>query len=240
MRKISLLILPFLVGFCTDKKDERSLIQNRDSIMSKYIQLLDSSSEIEDPCHSNKLLKAYYSNDTEYVNQAYILLSESLKQKKRGQADNLCEIPPEITTFGYEEAYRFKYDKSFCDKLIDMTIGRRNDSIILDTYLYQYNYNFGMKNAECRIIQHSIKSVKQNMWDMLEEGIFHTDFWGLEVSNGKSGVDGSKLQITGYLASVNGFQGKYKKIYRWSAERMAIGVLFKNILDKSGIKIDCL
>jgi hypothetical protein len=52
-------------------------------------------------------------------------------------------------------------------------------------------------------------------------------------------MDGSSLRVSGYERPIKAFHGRYKAIYRWSGEQMAIGEVFKKVLDMSGGKVSC-
>ena len=77
------------------------------------------------------------------------------------------------------------------------------------------------------------------MWDTPISDIEQADFWGMKEDNGRHGMDGSGLRLIGYERPLNSFEGRHKKIYRWAAEEMTIGILFKKLLDHSGANVDC-
>jgi hypothetical protein len=235
MTKILSLLLFTLLIACNDRTSRHSFVQERDSIMTKYFQVIDSLPYSDTLDQDFKLLKAYHTNDTTYLKNAYNDIAKLLKYRNEMFETHICEEPAALNTLNYEEAYRFSYGAAFCDKSVFMTIGKSSDSITLDLYLYELND----KQTECKIINHTTKPLDTKTWDILIYGIDQSDFWGLKEDNGRHGMDGSGLTLTGYERPINAFEGRYKKIYRWAAEEMAIGILFKRLLDLSGTKVDC-
>jgi hypothetical protein len=142
----------------------------------------------------------------------------------------ICEQPPPINTLNFKEAYRFSYDAAFCNRSVSLTIGKKPDTVTLDTYLYEVNDT----ETECKTISHTTKQLSEQVWDKFISSIDYADFWGLKEDNGRHGMDGSSLRVTGNERPINAFQGRYKAIYRWAAEQTAIGELFKKLLDQSG------
>jgi hypothetical protein len=203
--------------------------------MSKYFQAFDSLPYSDTSDRRFRLLRAYHRNDTSYLQESYNELEGLLKYKDEMLASHICEEPDALNRFNYKEAYRFSYGASFCDTVVNLTIGKYSDSTILELYLYEYNE----KQTECRIIKHSRTLVSNDVWEVLINGVRQADFWGLDEENGRHGVDGSGLTVTGYQKPINAFKGRYKKVYRWSAEEMTIGILFKNILNISGTTVQC-
>lgn len=233
-RLFILLILTFILG-CTDTQKKANLTEDRDSIMSKYFQALDSLPYSDTLDLKLKLLKAYHDNDTHYLKKQYSEIAELLKSRKQITELHTCEEPLPINKLNFEESYRFNYGVAFCDKAVTMTIGKLKDAITLDFYLYEVNNG----QTECKTISHTTQQVDNKVWEELIKGIALSDFWGLKEDNGRYGFDGSSLRVVGYERPINAFQGRYKTIYRWAAEDMAIGHLFKRLFDLSGNKVDC-
>lgn len=203
--------------------------------MSKYFQVLDSLPYSDTLDLRLKLLKAYRNNDTSYLKKRYSEITELLKSRKQITESHTCEEPGAINKLNFEESYRFNYGAAFCDKFVTMTIGKLKDTITLDFYLYEVSNG----QTECKTIRHTTKQVDNKVWEELIKGIALSDFWGLKEDNGRFGFDGSSLRVTGYERPINAFEGRYKTIYRWAAEDMAIGQLFKRLLDLSDNKVDC-
>jgi hypothetical protein len=109
------------------------------------------------------------------------------------------------------------------------------DSITLDRYLYKIDN----RETPCKTISHFTKQLEINAWEEIRKGIAFSDFWGLQEDNGRHGLDGSGLRVTGYQKPPHSFEAKYKVIHRWAAENMAIGKLFKRVFELSGNNVAC-
>lgn len=235
MTKIFLFFLSIFFISCKNDQSKHVVIQERDSIMGIYFHVVDSLPYADTLDVKFKLLKAYYNNDTAYLTASYNEIAKLLKYREEMLESHICEEPNPLNTLKYQEAYRFNYDAAFCNKAVNMTIGKSGDSITLDLYLFEFND----KQTECKTIEHTIKLVDKTIWDTLIDSLQKADFWGLKEDNERHGMDGSNLRVAGYERSINAFKGRYKTIYRWAAEEMAIGVLFKKLLDLSNTKVDC-
>jgi hypothetical protein len=236
MRKTLPIIFLVLLTACSDNKSKRLPVQVRDAIMTKYFQIIDTLEYLDTLDLKFKLLKAYHDNDTNFLKSSYEKMAELLEVRKAlHERHNFSDEPPPLNTFGYKQAYRFDYETSFCDQSVSMTIGKSSDKVVLDVYLYQISD----RRTGRKTVTHETRRVGEKIWDVLVSGIEQSDFWGLQEDNGRQGLDGSALIVTGYEKPVNAFDGRYKKIYRWAAEDMTIGILFKNLLHLSGTTIDC-
>ena len=204
-------------------------------MMAKYFKAIDSLPYFDTLNRDFKLLKSYHNGDTAVLRKAYEEVAEIMKYRNQMLESHICTDPPSLNTLNYEEAYRFSYGASFCNKTANLTIGKLKDSITLELFIYELND----KQTECKTIQHTICLMDTKLWDTLISGIYQSDFWGMKEDNGRHGMDGSGLTVTGYERPINAFEGRYKKIYRWTAEKMAIGILFKKLLDISSTKVDC-
>ncbi|MFN8437810.1 MAG: hypothetical protein U0V72_09230 [Cytophagales bacterium] len=233
-RLFILILLTFIFG-CKENTNKTNHTRDRDSIMTKYFQTLDSLPYSDTLDLNLKLLKAYHNNDTGYLKKQYFKKAELLKYRKKLKELPACEEPIPINKLNFEESYRFNYGAAFCDKVVTITIGKFKNEITLDFYLYQVNN----EQTKCKTIRHTIKQVDNKVWEELKKGIAVSDFWGLEEDNGRYGLDGSSLCVIGYERPINDFEVRYKMIYRWAAEDMVIGQLFKRLLDLSGNKVDC-
>ena len=235
MTKISLSFILILLIACKSNSEKHAEIQARDSIMVKYFQVVDSLPYSDTLDGKFKLLKAYHTNDTSYLKTSYKETEDLLKYREEMLTLPLCEQFPLLNKLNFEETYRFSYEAAFCNKSTTVTIGKKSDTITLDTYLYEFND----KQTDCKTISHTTKQLSERDWTDFLNGIDYADFWGLKEDNGRHGLDGSSLQVIGYERPKNAFQGRYKKVYRWAAERTAIGELFKKLLYKSGINVSC-
>jgi hypothetical protein len=232
-----LVLLCFLITLCACRRNDRNppLTNSRDTIIKNYFQVIDSLPYYDTLDKTFKLLKAYYSNDTGYLVASYREVADLLKHRGKALMSEVCEQPPPINTLGFDEVYRFSYNAAFCNKSVTLTVGEVSDSVLLEVYLYEMSD----REATCKTISHTTKLLNKSESQKINIEINYADFWGLQADNGMYGFDGSSLFVTGYERPIKAFQGKYKTIYRWSAERTALGVLFKKLLDLSRTTVDC-
>ena len=232
-------VLPilFLIALlaCSREKTHQSNISYRDTIMKKYFAAIDAMTFSDTSDRDLKFVKAYYESDTAYLNQVLTNAVEMLQYKEEILINQRCENPFDLKASNYEEAYRFYYRASFCDTSVNITLGRKNDTLILEAYLF----NVDNRQQACKIIKQVKKALSEEHSNKLINGLIYLDFWGMSENNGSFGFDGSSLYVTGYERQKNAFKGNYKKIYRWSSEHTALGHLFKQLIDLSDIKVKC-
>jgi hypothetical protein len=219
---------------CTNAQ-QPSLHTTRDSIMRDYFTVVDSIPYFDTLKEDFKLLKAYHKNDISYLRDSYNDLLGSLRSWDDFDTTTDCNIPIAIHLLHYEEAYRFSYKAAFCDTLMIMTIGKQKSEIVAEIMLYATD----MLTNRCEIVKQLHKKMNQQAWEKLIKGIRYADFWGLKTYNDVDGFDGSSLYVFGFKSGINAFKERHKVIYRWTAERTAIGTVFKDMLDESGINVSC-
>jgi len=222
---------------CKNNPSTLTSSQNRDSLMKKYFLAVDSLPYLDSLDLNFRLLKAYYNNDTNFINKS---LDEVTKVLKRHRNDtvfsNLFYNQPPLDSLNFKEGYRFNYDAAFCTTAVTITIGKHTDSIIMDIFLFDESV---YTERNWKIINHFTKKLNKKDWDDLIRDLDFADFWALKETNDDLGLDGSNLRVEGYQRPVNAFMGNYQSIYRWTAEETAMGVTFKRLLDLSGIKVEC-
>ena len=203
--------------------------------MGKFLSITDSLPGIDTIDLDRKLLVAYYQNDTSYLRKSVDVGQGLLKKRHEMLRYPSCIEPVGIDSYSFKEAYSFQYGAAFCDQILNLTVGERNDSIFLLGYHYKMDYLADTCLSFTKIKR--LLTIRQ--WKIIHQSVLRTDFWGLKPRNDRQGTDGSALTVIGYQRPGNAFQGRYNKVYRWSAEEMALGELFKTVLEMSGIKGTC-
>jgi hypothetical protein len=234
MRFSPIIVALFLIG-CRIKAESPQRTQLRDSLMAQYLKLGDSVYWTDTLNPERKLLVAYNRNDTNFLKEAVETAKAAVKEFSIYRQNPKCPRPPRVYTYGFSEAYQFSYGAAFCDQGLNITVGERNDSILLIAYHSKYIYN----TDSCISQVKTTKILSDKQWDLIKRGIFRSDFWGLSPHNFRVGVDGSDLTVSGYEAPKNSFGGRYTVVPRWGAERMALGEVFKLVWDYSAIKVPC-
>lgn len=203
--------------------------------MMDYFSVIDSFPRFDTLRENFRLLKAYHKNDTAYLRQSYNQLISSLRTWHDLDTTTSCEKPTPMRLLDYKEAYRFSYSAAFCDTLITMTVGKGESEFVAEVMLYARD---SLKN-KCVTVKRFEKKLDKQAWDKLLKGIRYADFWGLQPANDERGFDGSSLYVFGFKKRINAFQGRQKVIYRWGAERTAIGTVFKDMMDVTGTSVSC-
>ena len=203
--------------------------------MHDYFIAVDSFPRFDTLTEDFQLLKAYYRKDTSYLRRSYNDLIRHLRSWDGFDSTPGCEVPSPIHLLSYEKSFRFSYGAAFCDTSMIMTIGKQKSEIIAETLLY----TFDISRTRCVTVKKVRKRLEQQAWDKLQKGIRYADFWGLKGDNDMRGCDGSGLYVLAFEKSVNAFRGRYKVIYRWAAERTAIGTVFKDMMDETGTNVSC-
>lgn len=229
-----LIALWILLLACSDDSQKSKPLSTRDFIMQDFFKAIRSSPDIDTTREEFILLKAYYENDTTSLRKLQRETIDGLKSRNEVLDSLACKALLPLHSLDYEEAYRFKYRVSFCDTSVIITVGKSKSNITLHMVLYKRN----SRAEKCDIIRKFEKKLDEKAWTKLRDGIDFADFWGLRATNDELGFDGSSLRVYGY-ESVSALIGKHKGIYRWAPEEKAIGILFKDVLDMSGVRVKC-
>ena len=218
---------------CMEKKVQPPVYSERDTIMKKYFAAVDSLPLFDSTEYYFRILKAYHSSDTVFLNKSYKSISEVVKDSWLLKPWSCIEYSP-LSSLNYEEAYRFIYDPAFCDKWAIITIGKSAQRIEFEVKLYLV----GRQRDTCSLLSHQRKFLNNDHWDSLQYSLGYADFWGLKETNGRSGVDGSSLTVSGY-SKYNDLPFKSHTISRWAAEQSAIGQTFKHVLKLANLSVGC-
>ena len=233
--RLSITVLIFVFVGCQNRQRSIRKPELRDSLMSLYLKMADSMYWFDTLDPERKLLIAYNNNDTDFLKKAVKTANAAMKESSNYTPDPKCPKAPPINSYEFSEAYQFNYSAAFCDQVLNITVGQKNDNILLIAYHYKYIYN----TDSCISLVQSTKVLSNSQWSLIKQSILRSDFWGLSRRSYKVGVDGSGLSVTGYEAPNNAFEGRYKVVIRWAAERMALGEAFKLVWDYSGVKVPC-
>jgi hypothetical protein len=230
------LIVPWILLLaCTDESQKSKPLSTRDFIMQDFFKAIRSSPDIDTTREEFILLKAYYENDTASLRKLHRETIDGLKSRNEILDSIACKAPLPLHSLGYEEAYRFRYGIAFCDTSVIITVGKSKSGITLHMILYRTN----RRTEKCDVIRQFEKKLDEKTWIKLRDGVDFADFWALRATNDEFGYDGSSLHVYGYERPVSAFTGRHKGIYRWAPEETAIGILFKDVLDMSVVRVKC-
>ncbi|RYZ78023.1 MAG: hypothetical protein EOP04_30440 [Proteobacteria bacterium] len=235
MDKMILGIIIFALFSCKEDKKNYAVGGKRDSLVSNYFKLIDSLNALDSLEPQTRMLLAYTENDTNYMKAVINDLQVSYSESRAHFQTNRRLEPAGVTTYGFEEAYRFQYSAAFCDQSVDITIGKKGDSVLL--YGYRYTWIFGTDS--CISVDSTKAFLSYDQSQNLSKSLTRTDLWGLKASAGNVGFDGSNLFVTAYEKAVNARRSRYTKIHRWSPQKTALGECFKLALELSKFQIAC-
>jgi hypothetical protein len=232
MRTLPVIALFLVINACTTKPEHAESLSARDATMKKYFQLLDSLPVRDTMGEKFKLLRAYYRNDTAYLNEEYSALKIYLQQGVRHP--RACKDSAPLQRLGYQEAYRVSYWAAFCDRAIDITIGEKDSAYTLHVKIDSVDLITGA----CTTRQFT-KPIKEWQWEAFKKNIYYVDVWGMQEQNDVTGVDGSGVIVYAYKkTSSNSFV--IKAVDRFHPEHTALGIVLKTAFELSEVSGTCL
>lgn len=220
------------------KRDTKNSIKYslRDTVTNEHLQLLDSLEYTDTADINYKVLKAYLSNDTGFFGKLKIDIAKKNKFKQDYKNNDSCIHQKSLQDLNADEAYRFVYTAAFCDKKLNVTVTKNGDSSNIHFILFQDVW----LNQECKVISEFDKKISPKNWQDFSDLIEKADFWGLKISNGVKGLDGSTLITTGFTKGYGTYNmnAKYNYVYRWGYSTLSAPFHF--ILKLSGNTQGCL
>lgn len=247
MLKITCILLGFTTLFSCREQTTQSTVSLRDSVLQMHLAVVDSIPEYDTSALDFQLLMAYQRNDSAYLAK-YLQKTKERKTLIQKEGYKQYAVYPDscihqlrLHETSYEEAYRFKYFQAFCPYKLIVTVGRTNDTAVLQCIVYKPASDTPWDSSGCRIVNQFTKRLSPNQWDELRRAIKYADFWALKSRNDVYGADGRTLEVEGYLNEKTKVSQppKYHAISRWLGARMAIIDAFDVALRMSGNKEGC-
>lgn len=240
MTRIILILLAFTTFNYSCKTDTSHGTRNatKDSLLKKYISIVDTLPYHDTSTIEYKLLKAYSLNDTNTL-EKLVEFFENINTTVDWQINiDSCVKQQAFKDISSEEKYRFNYSSAFCPYTTSSTIIKYKDSTILNTIVYQYAWD----TVPCKIIDQSRVTIDSISWAKFKKLLEVADFWGLKPDNGKHGVDGSTLKVYGFKKGTNYDWNPDKSsfISRWSPAYNSILNSFILLLEYSKTKKGCI
>lgn len=230
-------LAPFLFllfgAACTSQVSTRS--EKRDSIMQMYFSVIDSLRDFDTLNEDYRLLKAYYTHDTNHLKKECRKLSDR-HYMYRLDPKTKCAVSPPLQSGNHDNAYRFYYRSDFCDSSILCIISRSGTEVSAQYYLF-HDYN---EISDCIPIRHTIRKLTIDDWDLLTETVYLVNFWGLMPYDGVNGFDGSNFWLSGYRKNEFTKEQEVKNVYRWAAEGSGLNFLFTKAFLMSGVQNETL
>ncbi len=233
-----MLAFTFFIYSCKTDTSHQTDNAIKDSVLKKYISMVDTLPYYDTGTIDFKLLKAYSLN---YTNTLKKLVQhfENMNRKPDWEINlDSCVKQQAFNDISSEEKYRFVYSAAFCPYTTSTTIIKYKDSTILNTIVYQYAWD----TLPCKIIDQSTILIDSISWEKFQESLEVADFWGLKPDNGNHGVDGSTLEVYGFKKGSNAERNPDKSsfISRWSPAYNSILNSFVLLLKYSKTKTGCI
>ncbi len=237
-------IIPLLLAFtllnysCKTDSSRQKKITVVDSVLRKYISIVDVLPYYDTTTIEFRLLKAYSLNDTSTLKK--IVRQFEIANKEYDLEITLDSLLNQeaFNDLISEEKYRFIYSSSFCPYITTTTIVKFKNSTVLNTVVYQHTID----SLTYKIVDQSTFSIDSLRWEKFQESMEVADFWGLKHDNRKHGVDGSTLEVYGFKKGTNPDWDPDKSsfISRWSLANISILNCFILLLKYSNTKKGCL
>lgn len=227
MRLIRLLILT--VTFFGCNQGDTSKTKYRDTVLTNYFDLVDSSGKFDTTDMSFKALKAYYNNDTNYLKQLDTYIQQQ-KTERRNWDLWQTDIPlPRLNQLKVETAFRFVFSIYGAPAYEAITI-TQNDTTYKLHYLYYYHDRDSSKFDRQKEFE---KSISEKDWQEVASKLLYADFWGLKSDKDYRGNDGNDLTVIGYQRFDNTERNHY--VHRWTHTPLndAFYYVYYNLLNKN-------
>ena len=233
------LLLPIIVFSCkTTPAVHKTEQDTRDSLLKRYFVKLDSLPFHDTTTIDYKLLKAYYFKEDSILKMLQGNF-DRINTKSDWQINlDSCVRQDTFKDIKVEEVYRFVYRSAFCPYRTSVTIKKNKDSIVLNTLVFQYAWD----NRPCIVIEQHSTQVDSLNWDKFQQSLQVADFWGAKEDNGDHGVDGSTLEVYGFIKGSGSYWNPDKSNYisRWCPGLLPIMESFGQLLKLSKTKKGCM
>ena len=235
---IALSLILSLFYSCKENQNKIQIVSIKDTVLKEHFLMIDSLPYYDTNDFDYQILRAYYNNDSVFFKK--LQADITYKRNNKGMLDfmDTCIHQQLLKDLKTDEAYRFIYSAAFCPYKLNVTITKTINKYNLHFIIYQFRWD----TADCRIINEYDRSLTESNWKQIDEALDNADFWGLKEDNGVHGLDGSTLQIDGYIKGDSNYlrSSKSHSISRWSPGPTAIFNPFTLVLKFSGNRQGCL
>ncbi|HEY4150874.1 MAG TPA: hypothetical protein VGM41_18175 [Chitinophagaceae bacterium] len=223
---------------CQGRKPPVGSYVSKDSVLSKYLTLIDS---IETPDSNDlkyKILKSYLADDSgffENLNHNLDIYQQEMEMEERADS---CLQADRSGLQEYEEVYRFRWTGAFCFHRLAITAGKRKNDIRLDFIEYQSSVD---GSVPCTVTRRFTRTLSEKEWLHLKASVDFAYFWTMETQEHNTNVDGSDWKIEGFVQEDPRLAktGKYHGVYRHSPGLRAYSAIGYELLRLSGQKTHC-
>jgi hypothetical protein len=207
------ILLATVLYSCHQNSTQNNSANTRDSVLSSFLNMVDSLPYYDTTNLNFQLVKAYKHNDTSKLKKLAGYIHATSTTPWMHAYLKPCAIHVEFDTLTADEAYKFSYESSFCDYYTIATITKRGNRIKAIATVYKNAST--MDSIPCTIAQQYETDIDSASWVKFQQAIFAADFWGLKKDNEYHGVDGSSLAVQGYQRYLKG-NPRRSDVSRWS------------------------
>lgn len=214
---IAYLMITALLFSCRQGSIQPTITNTRDTLLSKFLNMVDTLPYYDTTNLNFKLLKAYKENDTSNLEKIVSYIKQRSTTPWMHAYLKPCAINVAFDTLTADEAYKFSYESAFCDYYTIASIIQRGNKVKAVTTVFK-NAS-AMDSLPCTIVQQYETIIDSTAWVKFQEAIFAADFWGLKEDNEYHGFDGSSLAVQGYqkkFKSNQHIQSRRAYVSRWS------------------------
>jgi len=221
---------------CQSRKPASNAI-SKDSVVNKYLHLLDSSENADSNDLKYKILKNYMRDDSSFFNDLDRNLDIYKQEMENEQRADSCLSAGKLSAQDFEEVYRFYWSGAFCYHRLMITIGKRRKGVQLDFVEYRSSPQYGLP---CTITRRAGKTLSEAAWQHLKATVGFAYFWSMEPHEDNTGTDGSDWKVEGFLAGDPAAEGgRFHSVYRHSPGIRAFSAIGFEMLQLSGQKTHC-
>ncbi|MBS1563705.1 MAG: hypothetical protein JST39_04915 [Bacteroidetes bacterium] len=209
----------------------------KDSVVNKYLRLVDSSGDADTNDLKYKILKGYIHDDSSFFSNLDRNLDIYRRQREEEQQADSCVQAVQLSAQDFEEAYRFCWAGAFCRHRLMITIGRQRDGVLLRFVEYESSPDTGIP---CLVTRRAQKLLPEAAWEHLVTTVDFAYFWSMEPQDDKVDTEGSAWKLEGYQAR-DGAGGHPRShcVYRQSPGVRAFSAIGFEMLKLSGQKTHC-
>jgi len=162
----------------------------KDSILKEHLSISSSNDYYDTTNIDFKILKAYYSNDTNYLKKIREEINEKKKRKGYRALRDRCIQEQPLKEIDSDESYRFSYSFAFCDTNYSITISKKASTIQLHFIMYKTKWDImDTDTTKYQVFKRFDRSLNDKDWVEFKDKLGDADFWALKEENGVQGFD---------------------------------------------------
>ena len=216
--------------FSCQAKKPASYGISKDSVVHKYLHLLDSSENADSNDLKYKILKSYLADDSPFFANLDRNLDIYKQEMENGQRADSCLDAVKLSAQGFEEVYRFYWSGAFCYHRLMITVGKQPNGVLLHFVEYQSSPDYQLP---CVVTRRISRPVSGAAWKHLKNTIQFAYFWSMEPHEDNVSTDGSDWKVEGFMT------GRFHSVYRHSPGVRAFSAIGFEMLQLSGQKTHC-